>query len=77
MGPAVVYRDWHRGDRNAEEGLEAEGLAAITLIPGNFLVEKSLLHENQLQWCPRETLVILSSLPRWSLFFLTAETTSG
>lgn len=64
MGPALACRDWQRGDRNAKEGLEAGGLAAVALIPGNFLVEKSMLHEYQLHWYPRETLVILSSLPR-------------
>lgn len=46
MGPALVYRDWHRGDRNAKERLEAGGLAAVALIPGNFLVEKPMLYEN-------------------------------
>lgn len=40
MVPALVCRVWQRGDRNAEEGLEAGSLAAVALIPGNFLVEK-------------------------------------
>lgn len=64
MGPALVCRDQHRGHRNTKEGLGAEGLAAVALIPGNFRVEKSMVHKKQYQLCPRETLVILSSLPR-------------
>lgn len=54
MGPALVCRDQHRGHRNTKEGLGAEGLAAAALIPGNFLVEKAMVHKSQHQLYPRD-----------------------
>lgn len=58
MGPALVYRDWHRGAEMQKKGWRQESGSCCT-DPWCFPCGK--VYENQLQWCPRETCYLVFS----------------